>query len=719
MVLRKQYEEARKIDKILIHAFIHNLLQNDMFIFSSPLGKKAHRLTDKQKTKNQITKADDIKIKSNYNLWTGYGDTADIDLDSRETRELADDFLNPTGVEFGRSAHDGRSHRVYKVLDLNKKKHTRNAYTFRDSETDNTIIELRAHGHYTMCGGEYDDPKDTVIFNKAEKVSEITWDQLHKQVGMLGVASIMLRKVRSSDPHNEFYKYMAGAFKQHKIELDDAEKIFEAVLAKHKCTGCKSSERMAQLKHVYKREKTELQTGLPKIVKQWKWSDNERDDFKKLLYVITGRHTLPVATNDFVERIVFMMLQNKYYDLEDKEMYIHDAIDVKYAKEFKDAKYTPLLFWKKHPDRKVAVGFTYKPNTPERFVKVENKLMVNIYEKHEFYPDPKVDTDLYWALVKHVFPHDACREHYLDWIAYILQNPGKKIRHALILQSDEFQLGRGSLYDVIRDILGRTNARKIELAEALDKGKGYLINSQVVLIDEAKSKGTWSEKEHLINSMKTLITEGSQGIRQLYKEYTEQDTCTNYIINTNHRDAFALPHNEVRYWVYFSENKRNEKLLDDYHDARYNHNLAAGVYAKLLDRNISKFKPLSVAPHTIYRDQMTRLAARPVNDFVKDKFDQVVYPFNRDLVTTVELLDWLKLKARVRVSREVDVANALKQIGGVRVRGCAVRDVGQNVNIWIIRNHNKYEGMTAKELGSNYKPFLTAFTAADAGGSVF
>jgi hypothetical protein len=171
--------------------------------------------------------------------------------------------------------------------------------------------------------------------------------------------------------------------------------------------------------------------------------------------------------------------------------------------------------------------------------------------------------------------------------------------------------------------------------------------------------------------------------------------------------------------VYFSENKRNEKLLDDYHDARYNHNLAAGVYAKLLDRNISKFKPLSVAPHTIYRDQMTRLAARPVNDFVKDKFDQVVYPFNRDLVTTVELLDWLKLKARVRVSREVDVANALKQIGGVRVRGCAVRDVGQNVNIWIIRNHNKYEGMTAKELGSNYKPFLTAFTAADAGGSVF
>ena len=685
---------------------IQPLLQNEVFIFSSEHGKKGVTDTNVIRLKNQITKADDVKIKSNYNIMTGKGEIADADLDGAEVRELADDFLNETGLEWGRSTHGGRSHRGYRVLDLTKK-NTRHSYTFRDNDEDTTIIELRAHNHYTMCGGKYDDG-DTAIFNKAGKPSEITWDQLHKQVGMLGVASIMLRKSRTSDPHNEFYKYMAGAFKQHKLTEDDAKKIFEAVLAKAGCADCKESERMAQLKHVYKREEGNLTRGLPAIIKKWKWSDNEKDDFKKLLYVITGRHALPVATNDFVTRIVYMMKQKMYYDLEDKEMYAAESVDVKYARDFKDDKYTPLLFWKKHPDRKVAVNFTYKPEKePKRFVHVEKKLMVNIYEKHEFYPDPKVDADLYWALVKHVFPHDECRNHYLDWIAYILQNPGKKIRHALILQSDEFQLGRGSLYDVIRDILGRTNARKIELAEALDKGKGYLINSQVVLIDEAKSKGTWSEKEHLINSMKTLITEGSQGIRQLYKEYTEQDTCTNYIINTNHRDAFALPKNEVRYWVYFSENKRNEKLLEEYHDARDNHNLAAGVYAELLDRNLSKFKPNGVAPHTIYRDMMTKLADRPVNDYVRDKFEQVVPPFYRDLVTTVELLDWLKIKARVRVSREVDVANALKQVGGIRVRACKAAGVGQNVNIWIIRNHDKYKGMSAKDLGSKYVGFNT------------
>jgi len=54
-----------------------------------------------------------------------------------------------------------------------------------------------------------------------------------------------------------------------------------------------------------------------------------------------------------------------------------------------------------------------------------------------------------------------------------------------------------------------------------------------------------------------------------------------------------------------------------------------------------------------------------------------------------------------------DVANALKLIGGIRVRGCPVGGVGSHVNIWIIRNHDKYKDMTAKELGSVYKSFWT------------
>ncbi len=73
----------------------------------------------------------------------------------------------------------------------------------------------------------------------------------------------------------------------------------------------------------------------------------------------------------------------------------------------------------------------------------------------------------------------------------------------------------------------------------------------------------------------------------------------------------------------------------------------------------------------------------------------------------------MKKRPRVRVSRENDVANALKLIGGVRKKGCAVKGVGDNVNIWIIRNHDKYRSMTAKELGKIYIGFWTDTSIAD------
>ena len=698
MQTRQQFETSQAVQQILF--------SNNIFVFSSEKGKKGVTDTSAQRLKNQVTKPDDIKIHKNYNIWTGKGEASDVDLDSNETRELADIFLNPTGIEFGRSKYGGRSHRLYKVLDLDKKKHTRSFFTFRDSEYDNTIIELRSHNHYTMCAGTYDDD-DTAIFNKAEKPTEITYDQLHKQVAMLGLASIILRKARISDPHNMFYKCIASTLKQYKINETDAEFIFDAVLSKANCPNCKLSERKAQLRSAYKRDEKASTTGLPTIIKTWKWSNNEKEDFKTLMYAVTGRHTLPIETNKFVNQVVYMKKQNKYYDLQDKEMYVSEVIDVTYASQFRNQKYTPLSFLKKHPDFKKAVDFTYKPGSPERMVYVEKKLMVNVYEEHDFKPDPKADTDIYYALLKHVIPHDDCRNHFLDWNAWILQNKGKKIRHGIILQSDEFQLGKGSLYDVMRDILGRTNAKKIELDQALDKGKGYLINSIMVLIDEAKSTGSWQEKQQLINTLKTIISEGSVGIRQLYKEYSEQDTCTNYWINTNHRDAFALPPNEVRYWVYFCENKRNDAMLKDFHTQRLNHNMSAGVYADMLDRDVSKFDANGVAPHTIYRDMMTKLADRPVNDYVRERFEQKVFPFDRDLLTTVELLDWLKVKARVKVSREVDVANALKEIGGIKKRGCDVPAVGQSVTIWTINNHEKYRNMTAVDLGAEYVGFYT------------
>jgi len=94
---------------------------------------------------------------------------------------------------------------------------------------------------------------------------------------------------------------------------------------------------------------------------------------------------LPDFTNTFVDRIAYMMKSGLYYDLEDKEMYTGEAIDVKYARDFNNGKYTPLKFWKQHPDRKVCVDFAYQPADPNRFITVGGKLKINVFEKMSWY----------------------------------------------------------------------------------------------------------------------------------------------------------------------------------------------------------------------------------------------------------------------------------------------------------------------------------------------
>jgi hypothetical protein len=502
---------------------------------------------------------------------------------------------------------------------------------------------------------------------------------------------------------NEYWKLVIASLWYHKIKEEDCINIVEAVCNAH---NDDTNERLARVKNIYAKDRTEQLQGLNTLAKQFNWSEDETKDFKKLLFKITGRHLLPAFTNEFVKRIAYMMKQKKYYDLEDKEMYDAEAIDVKYSKHF-DGRYTPLKYWKQHKDSRVCVDFAYKPDNDQRFITVNKKLMINVYEKHDLQPNPKADTDLFDALVKHVIPHDDYREHFLNWFAYPIQNPGKKIRHALLLQSDEFQLGKGSLFDIHRDLLGLQNTNKIDLKEALDKAKGYLINRQTVLIDEAKASGSWNEKNLFLNTLKTLITEGKAGIRQLYKDYSEQDTCTNYWINTNYRDAFPLPYNEVRYFVYFSGAKRNAKLLEEFHEARLYGDLNSGVLAKLMDRDLSKFKPLGVAPETPYLLEMRKMADRPIADYIREEFEQGMHPFDRDLVSVTELFSWLGKNTKIRITRQREVAEALQGLGGILKKSCAVKGMGKYVNIWIIRNHDKYKNLTAEQIGRKYVPFYT------------
>ena len=385
---------------------ISALLKADAILFWSDYGRKAIQESWTVRLNKQIRQLDQVKDYTNINIATGRDSLiVDVDLDCPEANALCDYFLPQTELEFGRSSTP-RAHRLFKVIDLTKN-HTRKYFSFAD-ETKSMLVEIRANKHYTMCYGQYDN-EEKVVWSKSGIPTEISWEALNKACALLGVACVISRKYAREGLRNEYIRKMVATLWQHKIEKADCERIITACAT---VADDDVNERLARVEDVYKRERSEQLQGLPKLAEEFNWTEDEVKDFKKLLFKITGRDALPEYTNTFVERIAYMMKQKKYYDLEDKEMYDGEAIDVKYSKFF-DGKYTPLKFWKQHKDSKVCVDFTYKPNDPNRFVHVNKKLMINVYEKNELAPDPKADTDVFYALLKHVIPHEPERNHFL------------------------------------------------------------------------------------------------------------------------------------------------------------------------------------------------------------------------------------------------------------------------------------------------------------------
>ncbi len=71
-----------------------------------------------------------------------------------------------------------------------------------------------------------------------------------------------------------------------------------------------TKERLTKVKHVYKNEDPNKEiVGLPTLKKHLKWNDKQKDNFKNILYAITGRSELPKFTHEFVNRIAYMMKQ--------------------------------------------------------------------------------------------------------------------------------------------------------------------------------------------------------------------------------------------------------------------------------------------------------------------------------------------------------------------------------------------------------------------------
>lgn len=365
--------------------------------------------------------------------------------------------------------------------------------------------------------------------------------------------------------------------------------------------------------------------------------------------------TAPPWAHDFV----FITASNTFFRPYTQQEYDRIAFDSKFSRQlFPTAqelqamdrevnegslhtpKYMPSLYLLNHLKCQTVDAKLYDPSSPEEtFPTDRGRVFVNIYLRTYREADKSLASyaeDVWCEHLMNLIGEPAYRTHLLDWMAYNVQFPGAKIRHALLIQGAE-GCGKTIQFDVLRAVLGSSNTRIIN-SDTVKKGwNEWATGSQVILIEEIHVAG--QNRHEIMNTLKEPITNNFIPVNERNKNTTNVPNRTNYMALTNYHDAIVVGENSRRWWVVKSALQHKVQVdeitaKDPEYFSRFGDSLIthAGGYRYMLEnRTIStSFKASGPAPQTTYLTEMVADTSDAATAALKELWDDNTSPLIKE-----------------------------------------------------------------------------------------
>lgn len=162
------------------------------------------------------------------------------------------------------------------------------------------------------------------------------------------------------------------------------------------------------------------------------------------------------------------------------------------------------------------------------------------------------------AHIDHLLDDEWERRLLLNWLAWIVQNPGKLLKWAMVLQGVEGD-GKSFWGFLLRAVMGVSNVKMMNASILESNFTGWAVGQCVVVIEEPRLQG--HNKYDVINRIKPLITNPVIEVHPKGKDPYNVVNTSNYFLPTNFRDALPINDNDRRYCVLFSRWQSRENLI--------------------------------------------------------------------------------------------------------------------------------------------------------------
>lgn len=417
--------------------------------------------------------------------------------------------------------------------------------------------------------------------------------------------------------------------------------------------------------------------------------------------------------------VILNVKTKKYYNKKTGKSYDKDNYNLKFAEIF-PKKIEPTNYFKDHPKKQLAEEETYRPDLHKEndpLIKGADELYyLNSYKPPKIKPikpETKGDIKPWITLTEHIAPIKEEREFLLDWLAHIVQKPWVKNRVIILIYTLLERMGKGSIFNTMEDILGKTNAEPTDVKGVLDKGV-TCAEKQLILVDECKSTGEYGEKRNLKNDLKKMASETRIQQRKLYVDYKIIETQTCYLVFTNEPDGLQMDKQDQRFMIIKNENDRlDKKWYEAYHKWRQDKG-SSYVFYMLKTRDLSKFDPNELAPSTKAKEEMQEDTGHPLTLKLRDMLEEGRYPLTLEtkIIGSTELAEYIGKYHRgnhVRYANDTkQLKRSLKEIGGVELGQVLHKQLNYKPSLWAIRDQEEMLKLhKSKVCNEIWKPIST------------
>lgn len=315
--------------------------------------------------------------------------------------------------------------------------------------------------------------------------------------------------------------------------------------------------------------------------------------------------------------------------------------------------------------------YAYDPSQPtEMFFVSRGRKFVNTYSPS--YPEldarrAKEAGVIFQEHLQNLIAENKYRRILTDFMAYMVQSPGRKIRFAVLLQSVE-GAGKTFLAECMKSVLGTEHVKTID-GEAIKKGwNEWSFGSQLVVLEEVRVAG--ANRHEVMNTLKPLITNDDISINQRNRDTRTTRNISNYMLFSNHHDALALTPGDRRYFVVKSALQHKGQVLalgESYFNNLFAmlRDMPGALRAYLGQWEISpEFEPDGHAPRTTYVEQVINDSASDLTAAVRRLLIEADYPLVQyDIVSSKQLMDVLHLEEGLDRCSSQQVGQVLREEG--------------------------------------------------------